>query len=55
MKKYYEVIKKYIKLQELTPDMLYELIDKIEISQAFYDKEKRKHQNIKIYYKFTSI
>lgn len=55
LKKYYEFIKKHIKLQELTPDILYELIDKVEISQCYYDKEKRKHQDIKIYYKFTYI
>lgn len=40
-------------VKELSRELLHQLVDRIEIGQGTYDEKKRKHQVIKIYYKFT--
>lgn len=46
-------------VKELSEPILKKLIDHIEIEQGYYQKDengkKRKHQNIKVYYKFIGL
>lgn len=53
----FEVLENIVETGRLTPNLLKKLIDKIEVGQGYYSKnsegKKIKHQNIKIYYKFT--
>ncbi|SFR93620.1 recombinase family protein [Anaeromicropila populeti] len=51
----YNLLSKYLNVTELTQEILYELVDRIEIGQGGYEQTpegKRKRQEIKIYYKF---
>ncbi|WP_442985538.1 recombinase family protein [Sedimentibacter sp. MB31-C6] len=53
--KFFELIQDYTEIKELTPELLYKVIDYIEIGQGHYektDKGKVKKQSIKIYYRF---
>lgn len=52
---FFNLINEIIEINELTSDLLYKLIDKIEVSQGVYIKTpngKVKQQTIKIYYRF---
>lgn len=56
--KFFNIIEKNEEIKELTYDILFKFIDKIEIFQGEYDKQKKKWektQRIKIYYKFIGI
>ena len=51
-----KLLKAYTEPTELTQEMLYCLIDRIEISQGIYEKTefgRRKRQTIKIYFRFS--
>jgi len=53
--KFFELIEEFDDISELTPDLLYKVIDHIEISQGHYEKTedgKVKKQSIKIFYRF---
>ena len=54
-KKFFELIEEFDDISELTSELLYKVIDHIEISQGHYEKTengKIKKQNIKIFYRF---
>jgi len=54
-KKFFELIEEFDDISELTPELLYKVIDHIEISQGHYEKTKDgkvKKQSIKIFYRF---
>lgn len=51
-----KILENYKNINELTPDLLIKLIDRIEIGQGIYektDKGKIKNQTVKIFYRFT--
>lgn len=55
--RFYNIIKEYTEIDSLNQDLLYKLIDHIEISQGYYEKTengKIKHQTIKIYFRFIN-
>ena len=46
-----------INMAELTPDMLFKLIDRIEIAQGYYEQTAQgriKRQSMKIFYRFKT-
>lgn len=46
-----------INMAELTPDMLFKLIDRIEIAQGYYEQTAQgriKRQSVKIFYRFKT-
>ena len=46
-----------INMAELTPDMLFKLIDRIEIAQGYYEQTAQgriKRQRVKIFYRFKT-
>ncbi|MCQ4636962.1 recombinase family protein [Anaerovorax odorimutans] len=48
-------LEEYINITELTPEILYRFIDRIEISQGYYEKTQQgkvKHQSVKIRFTF---
>ena len=54
-KKFFELISEFDDIKELTPELLYKVIDHIEIGQGHYEKTengKIKNQSIKIVYRF---
>ncbi len=54
-KKFFELIEEFDDINELTSELLYKVIDHIEIGQGHYEKvgnKKIKKQNIKIFYRF---
>ena len=54
-KKFFELIEEFDDINELTSELLYKVIDHIEISQGYYEKTKNgkiKKQSIKIFYRF---
>jgi len=54
-RKFFELIAEFDDISELTPDLLYKVIDHIEIDQGHYEKTengKIKKQSIKIFYRF---
>lgn len=54
-KKFMELIKKYTKVTALDSELLFSLIDRIEVEQGRYEEEngkKIKRQKVKIYFKF---
>ena len=53
--KFLELVKEYTDIKELNQDLLFKLIDRIEVSQGYYEKAENgyiKHQKIKIYFRF---
>lgn len=51
-----KLIGQYTEIEELTEDLLFKLIDRIEIGQGHYEKTpkgKVKYQTVKIYFKFV--
>lgn len=51
------LVNQFTNITELTQDILFRLIDRIEIEQGYYEKTtagKVKHQKIKIYLRFTT-
>lgn len=53
--KFNQLVREYIDIQELTPEILFKLIDRIEIGQGYYEKiegRKVKHQDIHIFFRF---
>ncbi|MPN61011.1 hypothetical protein SDC9_208745 [bioreactor metagenome] len=52
-KNFYICIEDITEVEELSRELLHQLVDRIEIGQGTYDEKKRKHQVIKIYYKFN--
>lgn len=54
-KKFFELIEEFDDISELTSELLYKVIDRIEIGQGHYEKTedgKIKKQSIKIFYRF---
>lgn len=52
---FFKLVDEYTDIKELDQDLLFRLIDRIEISQGYYKKTKKgkiKHQTISIYYRF---
>ncbi len=56
-RKFFALLGEVESFERLTPDLLKKLIDRIEVEQGFYAKDedgkKRKHQTIRIYYRFV--
>ena len=55
--KFAEMIKRYTDIQTLDSDILFTLIERIEVAQGFFEyegKQKVKKQTIKIYFRFLS-
>lgn len=53
--KFLKILEEFEQIDTLTPDLLFKLIDRIEICQGYYeqtDHGKIKHQTVKIYYRF---
>jgi hypothetical protein len=53
--KFISLIKEYTEIEALTPDILFKLIDRIEVSQGNYEKiesRKVKRQTVQIYFRF---
>lgn len=51
-----KILKNYTEIKELTPDLLYRLIDHIEVCQGAYTKTEQgqvKKQTVKIFYRFS--
>ena len=51
------LLEKITNVAELTPDMLFKLIDRIEIAQGHYEKTAQgrvKRQSVKIFYRFKT-
>lgn len=54
---FFKLVDEYTDIKELDQDLLFRLIDRIEISQGYYKKTKKgkiKHQTISIYYRFLN-
>ena len=54
---YLKRIKDLAHIKELTPDLLFRLVDRIEIGQGYYEKTSEgevKHQSIRIVYRFSA-
>lgn len=54
---FFKLVDEYTDIKELNQDLLFRLIDRIEISQGSYtrtEKGKIKHQTISIYYRFIN-
>ncbi len=54
---FFNLVDEYTDIKELDQDLLFRLIDRIEISQGYYTKienSKIKHQTISIYYRFIN-
>lgn len=52
--KLFMLVEELTEVKKLSRELLYQFVDRIEIGQGTYDKQKGKHQEIKIYYKFIS-
>jgi site-specific DNA recombinase len=55
-KKFIKLIKQYTDIQELDQEMLFKLIEKIEVDQGYYEQTEQgkiKQQGIKIYFRFA--
>lgn len=53
--KYFDLLNEYSEIEELNSELLFKLIDHIDVYQGFYQKsgnKKIKHQKIKIYFRF---
>lgn len=53
--KFLRILEEFEQISELTPDLLFKLIDRIEVYQGHYEQTKQgkvKHQTVKIYYRF---
>lgn len=54
---FYNLVKEYTDIKELDQELLFRLIDRIEVGQGYYvkeGKEKIKHQTISIYFRFIN-
>lgn len=54
---FYNLVKEYTDIKELDQELLFRLIDRIEVGQGYYVKEgkdKIKHQTISIYFRFIN-
>ncbi len=54
---FFNIVDEYTNIKEVDQDLLFRLIDRIEISQGYYTKtenSKIKHQTISIYYRFIN-
>lgn len=54
---FYNLVKEYTDVKELDQELLFRLIDRIEVGQGYYVKEgkdKIKHQTISIYFRFIN-
>ncbi len=49
---FFKLVEDITEVKELTRELLLKLVDKIEIGQGTYDEKGRKHQVVRIYYKF---
>ena len=52
-----EMLRQITEIQELTPGLLFRLIDHIEIGQGYYEQGEHgrvKHQTVKIFYRFQT-
>ncbi len=52
LKNYFKQIEEMSEVKELTREFLHRVVDRIEIGQGAYDESHRKHQLVRIYYKF---
>ncbi len=56
--KFEELVRQYDTIEELTPELLFKLIERIEVSEPRYEstknRKKLKHQNIRIYFRFQA-
>jgi len=53
---YKKMLDEYVEVKELTSELLFKLIDRIEISQGHFEKSDHgriKHQTVKIYFRFA--
>ena len=53
--RFLELLRQYTDFEELTPKLLYDLIDRIEVAQGHYEKTEHglvKYQQVKIYFRF---
>lgn len=53
--KFAKLIREYTDIEALTPDLLFKLIDHINVGQGYYEKTEDgrvKHQKVKIYFRF---
>ena len=51
--KFMNVVRKYMRFEELTPTLLREFVEKIVVHECSYDKHKTRRQDIDIYYSFV--
>lgn len=54
---FFKLVDEYTDIKELDQDLLFRLIDRIEVSQGYYTKPKKgkiKHQKISIYFRFIN-
>lgn len=54
---FFKLVDKYTHIKELDQDLLFRLIDRIEVSQGYYTKTKKgkiKHQKISIFFRFIN-
>ena len=53
---FFELLESVQHVEELTPDLLKKLIERIEVEQGYYEKDQNgkriKRQSIRIYYRF---
>lgn len=56
--KFEKLIRQYDTIEELTPELLFKLIERIEVSEAWYESTKTrkrlKHQMVRIYFRFQA-
>lgn len=55
VERFLKIVRKYIDLQELTPEILREFIDRIEIHERSVRYGKNATQQIDIYYNFVGM
>ena len=53
VKRLMEIVRKYAGFEELTPTLLRELVEKIEVHNVIIDKSGERHQEVDIYYRFA--
>ena len=51
--KFMNVVRKYMRFEELTPTLLREFVEKIVVHECSYDEHKTRRQDIDIYYSFV--
>lgn len=49
----YNIVRKHLAFEELTPTLLREMVEKIVVQECSYDENGTRRQDIEIYYSFV--